>query len=189
VAISVSRIALVQPLLVTELPFTLLLASVVFHGRLSTADWTAIALQTVGLAMFITTLAPTGGDAAQVPLGKWMLGIGLTTAVLAVLVLGGYRGKPQHRAALLGIATGITFGLNSSLIAGVGASVAHGTSIWLTWQAYGVVLLAPISFYLLQNALQAGQLVASQPGFTLLNPLVSVLWGLLVFGEHGRGGE
>ncbi|MFC5994139.1 hypothetical protein ACFQE5_07940 [Pseudonocardia hispaniensis] len=37
-------------------------------------------------------------------------------------------------------------------------------------------------------ALSAGNLVASQPGFTLTNPLVSVAWGLAVFGEHGRGG-
>jgi hypothetical protein len=44
------------------------------------------------------------------------------------------------------------------------------------------------SFFLLQNALASGNLVASQPGFTLTNPLVSVAFGLAVFGEHGRGG-
>ena len=30
--------------------------------------------------------------------------------------------------------------------------------------------------------------MASQPGFTLTNPLVSVVWGLGVFGEQARGG-
>ncbi|WP_433873111.1 DMT family transporter [Saccharopolyspora sp. CA-218241] len=188
VSISVSRIALVQPLLVTELPFTLLLASWVFGGRLPARDRWAIGLQSVGLAAFIATLAPSGGDAARVSLGAWALGIGVSAAAIAVLVVLGYRGKREHRAALLGIATGATFGLNSALIAGVGAAVARGGELLTTWQTYGVAVLGPISFFLLQNALQAGQLVASQPGFTLMNPLVSVVWGLAVFGEQGRGG-
>ncbi|WP_295142784.1 hypothetical protein [Saccharopolyspora sp.] len=49
-------------------------------------------------------------------------------------------------------------------------------------------MLAPISFFLLQNSLQAGNLAASQPGFTLMNPLTSVVWGLVVFGEQSRQG-
>jgi drug/metabolite transporter (DMT)-like permease len=49
-------------------------------------------------------------------------------------------------------------------------------------------VLGPTSFFLLQSALQAGDLDASQPGFTLMNPLVGVLWGVLVFGEQPRGG-
>lgn len=52
----------------------------------------------------------------------------------------------------------------------------------------GVVVVGPVGFYLLQNALAAGNLVASQPGFTLTNPLVSVVWGLAVFGEQARRG-
>lgn len=188
VAIAVSRIALVQPLLVTELPFTLLLASWVFSGRMPARDWLAIGMQSVGLATFVTTLAPAGGHAGRVSAATWALGIGATTAAIAVLVLLGYRGKREHRAAMLGCATGTIFGLNSSLIAGVGAHVAQGSSLWTTWQTYGVALVGPISFFLLQNSLQAGRLVASQPGFTLLNPLVSVVWGLTVFGEHARGG-
>jgi uncharacterized protein (DUF2062 family) len=78
--------------------------------------------------------------------------------------------------------------LNSSLIAGVGAAVSHGSNLFTTWQTYAVAIVGPAGFFLLQNALQAGNLVASQPGFTLTNPLVSVAWGLAVFSEHGRTG-
>jgi hypothetical protein len=48
-------------------------------------------------------------------------------------------------------------------------------------------IIGPLSFFLLQNALEAGSLVASQPGFTLTNLGVGGL-GLAVFGELGRGG-
>lgn len=188
ISISLSRIALVQPLLVAELPFTLILASWVFRLRIPRGEWLAICLQSAGLGAFVGCLAPTGGRPDQVPITMWALAIGATVAGVAVLVLLGYRGRHEHRAALLGVATGGAFGLNSSLIAGVGAVVSHGGNLFLTWQTYGVAVVGPVSFFLLQNALSAGNLVASQPGFTLTNPLVSVAWGLAVFGEQARSG-
>ncbi|MDQ2706641.1 MAG: hypothetical protein M3Z25_02970 [Actinomycetota bacterium] len=39
-------------------------------------------------------------------------------------------------------------------------------------------------FLLLQNALQAGRLVASQPGITLANPVVALVWGIGLFHER-----
>ncbi len=187
VAISLSRISLVQPLLVTELPFTLILASRALGLNIPKRDWLAIALQSVGLAAFVECLDPVGGD-PRVPTTAWVLGVGITLIVIAALVALGYLGRAEHRAAMLGTATGAAFGLNSALIAGVGATVSHGGGLFTAWQTYGVAILGPTSFFLLQNALHAGNLVASQPGFTLTNPLVSVVWGLWVFGEHGRHG-
>lgn len=46
--------------------------------------------------------------------------------------------------------------------------------------------LGPGFFFLLQKALQAGRLVASQPALTLSNPVVSVVFGVAVFDEHLR---
>ncbi|MGH3437854.1 MAG: DMT family transporter [Sciscionella sp.] len=188
VAITLSRIALVQPLLIAELPFTMVLASWTFRLRIPGRDWLAIAMASVGLALFVGCLAPAGGNPARVPAATWALGLGVTSAAVLLMVLLGYRGKREHRAALLGVATGAAFGLNSSLIAGVGATVSQGGNLFTTWQTYGVVVVGPAAFFLLQNALQAGNLVASQPGLTLTNPLVSVAFGLAVFGEQGHGG-
>ncbi|HET8600784.1 MAG TPA: DMT family transporter [Segeticoccus sp.] len=188
VSISISQIAMVQPLLVAELPFTLVLAAITFHLPVSKRDWTAIAMASVGLGAFVGNLAPHGGSAYKVDPLTWAIAIAATLLGVGTLVVLGYRGKDEHRAAFLGVATGGIFGLNSSLIAGVGASVSHGGSIFLTWQTYGVGIIAPTSFFLLQNALAAGNLVASQPGFTLTNPLVSVAYGLVVFNEQTRQG-
>lgn len=52
----------------------------------------------------------------------------------------GYRGRHECRAAFLGVATGCLFGLNSSLIAGVGAAVSHGAGLFTTWQTYVVAI-------------------------------------------------
>lgn len=187
VAISVSRISLVQPLLIAELPFTLILASWAFRLRIPRADWLSIIMASAGLAALVSCLDPRGGD-PRVSGSAWALGIACTVVPIAILVLFGYWGRREHQAALWGIATGAAFGLNSALIAGVGATVSHGGWLLSTWQTYGVAIVGPVSFFLLQNALQAGNLVASQPGFTLTNPLVSVAWGLAVFGEQARTG-
>lgn len=188
VSISLSRIALVQPLLVAELPLTLVLASVTFKLRIGRRDRIALAMQSVGLAAFVTCLSPVGGNPSAVPWLTWLIGCAANVAGVGTLVVLGYVGRHEHRAALLGIATGAAFGLNSSLIAGVGSAVTHGANLFTTWQTYGVAVLGPSSFFLLQNALQAGNLVASQPGFTLTNPLVSVAWGLAAFQERANSG-
>jgi hypothetical protein len=40
----------------------------------------------------------------------------------------------------------------------------------------------------MQNALHAGRLLAAQPGLTLADPGVAMVWGMLVFKETVRGG-
>lgn len=40
-----------------------------------------------------------------------------------------------------------------------------------------------------QNALRAGRLLFAQPGMTLFDPLVSIVWGVAVFHETVPGGS
>ena len=44
------------------------------------------------------------------------------------------------------------------------------------------------AMFLVQSAMNAGRLVAAQPGLTLTDPLVSILWGVFVFHEQVRTG-
>ena len=57
-----------------------------------------------------------------------------------------------------------------------------------TWQTYTAVAFGIGGLVLVQWALHTGPLLAAQPGFTLMDPLVSILWGMLVFGETTRTG-
>ena len=56
------------------------------------------------------------------------------------------------------------------------------------WETYGFVVAGVASVILIQAALHAGTLVAAQPGITLLDPLVALLWGTIVLGETTRTG-
>jgi drug/metabolite transporter (DMT)-like permease len=145
------------------------------------------------LGFLVQATALTLGDIALVqPLliaERWLIGIAVTLGLAGALVTIGYYSRGPRRAGWLGIATGVVFGFTAVLVAGVGAAYRNGLIGVLTaWQTWALVILGPLSFFLLQNALQAGDLVASQPGMTLADPVVAVVWGLTVFGEHARGG-
>lgn len=189
VALGLGSLAVVQPLLVLELPFTLLLASVVFRARLHAREWLAAAGMSAGLAAFLYTLRPGGGNAAQVTLSTWLLGIAVSLALAATFVWLGVRQHQAARAVYLSVATGIGFGLTAVLVKGVATAYSGSVaSLFGAWQTYLVMALGPASMFLLQNTLQSGRLVAAQPGLTLVNPVVAVAWGVAVFSESVRTG-
>jgi hypothetical protein len=51
-------------------------------------------------------------------------------------------------------------------------------------QTYLLVVLGPVFFLLLQKSLQAGSLVAAQPALTLSNPVIAIVFGIVVFREQ-----
>lgn len=190
-ALGSGPLAVVEPVLIIELPITLLLASRIFHRRLDAREWSAALAMTAGLAGLLFFLAPAGGTGFGVPLWRWGIGLGINLAVIAALVAAARRSASNTRqAALLGIATGTAFGLTAALIkAMTDAFARHGFSaIFVTWQTYAMVATGALAMFLLQSALNAGPLVAAQPGFTAADPVVSILWGVLAFGETVRGG-
>jgi hypothetical protein len=56
------------------------------------------------------------------------------------------------------------------------------------WQLYAAAAVGLLAFWMDQNAVNAGRLAAAQPGITLGDPVVSIVWGLTVFQETTRGG-
>ncbi|MDP8971279.1 MAG: DMT family transporter [Actinomycetota bacterium] len=188
-ALTVGAVSMVQLLLVMELPFTLILSSVVLGGALRLREWTAVAAMMSGLMLLLYTLAPSGGNPYSTGLTLWVISATLTMAVIATLVIVGRR-RGVVKAALYGAATGMASGLVAVLVKAVVSAInADGISgVFTTWWTYLLVLTGSVAFFLLQSALQAGRLVASQPGITLANPLVAMVWGIGVFGEEVRTG-
>jgi hypothetical protein len=75
------------------------------------------------------------------------------------------------------------------LVKPVTSAVGQGLgAVLATWQTWAVLVVSAAAFLLLQHALRAGRLVASQPGITLANPLVAAAWGVFVFHEQVRAG-
>jgi len=188
-ALANGSLSLVQPIVVLELPLTLLLASLVYHQSLHRREWGAIALMTAGLGVLVVSLVPHGGKASHVKALVWVVGVGACAAMVASLVALGRRAEGNHRAGLFGIATGICFGLTAAFMKAATTAFSAGViGVLSSWPIYATVAAGVVGMFLMQNALQAGSLVAAQPGITLLDPVVGITWGVLIFGEQTRTG-
>ena len=198
-ALGSGQLSVVEPILVLELPATLILASRLFGSRMGRREWGSAAAMTAGLAALLYFLSPSAGRTATVPWYAWATGIGINLAFVAAMVAWGRRGpvgrgggngqRSAPQAAVLGVAAGATFGLTAALMKGMTNTFSHGIITLLTgWQLYGMIAAGVLGMFLLQSAMNAGRLIAAQPGLTLTDPIVSILWGVLVFHEQVRSG-
>lgn len=189
-ALGNGQISLVQPVLVLELPATLLLASLVFRSRLGVREWGASVMMAVGLAGLLFSLSPSQGSAAHATALRWAFASGVNVLLVAAMVMWARLAGPGARkAALLGVATGCAFGFTAALIKGVTDAFSHGIgAVFSSWQLYAMIVAGAGAMFLLQSAMHAGRLLASQPGLTMSDPVIAILWGVFVFGEAVRGG-
>ena len=116
---------------------------------------------------------------------------GFVAAALAVASgLGRRPGASRgRRAAVLGAATGISWGFMAAVIKELSSHLGDGAgAVFSTWSPYVLVVVGAATMLLASHALAAGPLAASQPGFTILDPLSASLLGVFLFGEHIRTG-
>jgi drug/metabolite transporter (DMT)-like permease len=187
-ALSWGALALVQPVLIIELPFTMLLVSWTFKVRLDRQSWLAVGLMTTGLVVFLASAAPGHGQESPTP-ALWLAAAIATIATIAGLVLVAGCTFGPGRAAALGVAAGIGFAFTATFMK-VSTSLfkRDPAELAASWQLWAMVGAGLTSLFLLQNALQSGSLVVAQPALTISDPVASVLYGTLMFGEEVRAG-
>ncbi|MEY7977002.1 DMT family transporter [Streptomyces pilosus] len=214
-ALSVGSLALVQPLMAAELLFTLVVGSVVFHRRPDRRTWLAFVALAAGLAAFLISASPTAGrDTASAEQWLLTSAVVLSGVVVLVLAARPVRGAPRAarrgrgpgggavgggggrgggarrgggapRAALLGLASAVSFSLTAALLKEVTGRLPDGPAAVLgTWPVYATAVAGGVAFLLLQSAFRAGTLAASQPALTLGDALTSVGLGWALFGEQ-----
>jgi drug/metabolite transporter (DMT)-like permease len=188
-ALANGPVSLVQVVMVMELPFSLILSRIILGGLLRVREWSAIAMMTLGMVGVLLNLFPQGGDPHSADLISWLVGMAVTTTAIVTALFVTRWTPPAAKAALAGIAAGVAAGLIAVLVRAAASALSHGYgAVLATWQTWALLVVGAAGFFLLQNALQAGRLVASQPGITLANPLVATAWGVGLFHEQVRTG-
>ncbi len=191
-ALRYGALALVQPILALEL--LLVFGYLCIAGRrrlrIRQRDWLAAAAMSVGIGLFLGLASPSGGR-LHAPGSSWVLAglitLGVVLATMGVAFGPGGRGaSPTRRAALLGCATGVGWGFVAAVIKELSSHLGAGLGIFSTWSLYVLVAAGAATMLLASHALAAGPLAASQPGFTVLDPLSAGLLGVFLFGEHIR---
>ncbi|MFF5103678.1 DMT family transporter [Streptomyces sp. NPDC000134] len=183
-ALAVGSLAVVQPLMATELMFTLVVGGAVFHRRPDGRTWLAFGALAVGLALFLGAAAPSAGRDTASP-GRWAVAGAVLLCAVVVLAVAGRLTRGAPRAALFGSASAVAFGATAALLKEFTGRLPQGVGAVLTqWPPYATAAVGAISFLLLQSALRAGTLAASQPALTLGDALTSVALGWALFGEQ-----
>ncbi|HVT69917.1 MAG TPA: DMT family transporter [Trebonia sp.] len=189
-ALATGPIALVQPIFIIELPVTLVLAAFANHNRaaLRRLPWVAIGTTTVALGAGLAMAQPTGAiDSAQNT--SWLVILIVTAAFETVLIVTAMGSRGEPRAALLGLAAACGYALTAALMKNAMADLDTGAVAFFTnWHIYATAGAGVASLFLLQNALQAGSLVASQPMLTVGDALISISYGVTLYSEELRVG-
>lgn len=190
IALGLGELSAVEPIITLEVPLTVLVASRVFGGRIGRAEWTAIFVMTAGMILMIAALNPQPGDETHVDHVTYVLAGGGTAATIVALILASRRGTQFWRTAFLGASAGTCFGLTATMVKETATQFSERgvLGVVTTWQTYIAVGFGVLGVIIMQWALHTGPLLAAQPGFTLMDPLVSILWGVLVFNEMTRSG-
>jgi hypothetical protein len=188
VALATGPVALVQPIFIIELPFTLLVASKVNRRPLSSVTWGAVALVTVSLGIGLASAAPSGGT-THASAKVWIAALIVTGAFEVVVIGVGVRARGNARAAALGLAAACGYALTATLLKSAVSELDRGIGPFFTsWQLYATAATGVGALFLLQNGLQAGRLVAVQPPLTLGDALISACYGVTIYNESIRTG-
>jgi drug/metabolite transporter (DMT)-like permease len=183
-ALSYGPIAVVQPIVMTELAFAIPLGILRRHRRAGRQEWAGIWCMIVGVSVFILAAAP--GSGIQEPSGTaWLASLIPVGAVAAVAVAVGSSRHGPARAMFLGAAAGLAFGVLSVLTKAVTHELSADLSkAFVTWQVYVAVAVGIAALVVSQSAYQAGPLAYSMPFVGVLEPLVAIVIGDTVLGEQ-----
>jgi hypothetical protein len=188
-ALATGPIALVQPIFIIELPVTLLLSVLVNRRSPRMLPWFPIVMTTVGLGAGLACAAPSGASETASNT-TWIITLVITAGFELAVITAALPLRGEPRAALLGLAAACGYALTAALMKNAMADLnaGGGASMFTNWHIYATAVAGVGALFLLQNALQAGTLVASQPMLTVGDALISISYGVTLFNEALRTG-
>jgi drug/metabolite transporter (DMT)-like permease len=191
-ALGDGRLAVVQPILATTIVFALPLGVWLSAQRITRRDVVAAIVVTAGLALFLLLADPSGGR-DDAPLGGWIVAGAILIGIATALLLAGLGRTGALRAALLGTAAGLLFGLVSALTKGaVEILQDDGAEVLLNWHLYTLIVVGFAGMTITQLSLQTGILPPAVATSSIFNPAAGVVLGLTLFDElvhHSTGGR
>jgi hypothetical protein len=183
-ALHLGALGTVQPILVGELVIVVAILAVGFGVRVGAREVAGAVAATVGLAGFLVLASPVAGTRHPSHL-QWAVVAGASAVVVAGL-LGLARRRVGWRAALaLGSAASVGFALTAAITKAMTDDLVSGWErLFTSWPLYALAIVGLWSFVVMQRAFRAGPFVASQSTLILVNPFISIVVGVVLFGDR-----
>lgn len=184
-ALANGSLLLVQPILVSGLLFALPLSARLAHRRVTRGEWLWAMVLTAALAVFVVLAKTRPGD-YEASLTLSVLVAVICMAAVCACVLVAARTMGWKRAVLLALAVGVLFGVVAVLTKLVMHLLTHEglRAVLTTPVLYLLVVIGVLATFLQQSAFHAGSLQTSVPTMLVLEPIVAVVLGAVVLGEH-----
>lgn len=184
-ALDSGSLAVVEPVLTLSLLFALPLSAAWRRERLKPQEWGAAILVSAGLGVMLGVGSPSAGRSDMSGMHWLIVTLAGWGAALA-LVAGARRSRwPAPRAALIGLASGVLFGLQDAMTPYCLHLISHHPlGLVTTWQPYMFLVLGFYGMVLMQSAFKAGPLTAALPLATIGEPVAGMLIGMVALGEH-----
>lgn len=187
-ALHLGVLVLVQPVVVSGIVLAVPVRAALSRQRPSAGEVATVSLTAAGLALFLVAADPRPSQEAAPTAAIVMTAVGAAVAAATAVWAGRRRGV--RRATGFGFAAGVLFGVTGGLVKLAAADGARGTgftghvlSLITAWPAWAVVVVGLSGVALNQRAYRAGPLSASMPLLNMVDVLVAVTFGVLVFGE------
>ena len=181
------NLVLVEPLIAANLLFALPIAAMWCRQRPSWRSMLAALALAAGVTGFVVAARPNGGRSVSIPPNTWA-GAGVVAAVtVAFATAMALRRRGDRRAAWLGAATGIVYGMQDSLTRRVYGGIADSAFDLLTsWPVWVLLAVGALGVLLAQNAFDCAPLSASLPAISVFEPMTGIALGIVVFHSHVR---
>jgi drug/metabolite transporter (DMT)-like permease len=187
-ALHYGPLALVQPLVISGIVFAVPIRAAISRRLPPRRELGAVSLTALGLAAFLVASRPQQSDVTA----RGGLQVGLTAGVAvvayAVILVARRVRDGQSRAFLLGVAAGLLFGLVAvTLKISVHELSVGGLSAFATsWATVALVVVGLSGVATNQLAYHAARLSASMPVLNIVDVLVALGFGYIVFEEVPR---
>ena len=184
-ALDRGKLVVVQPLLVTTIVWALPLGHWLTRQNVVRRQvWGALVV-VVGLALFVLVGDPDEGVNTAATRDLVLAVVAISACVAGLLLWLRTKSAPALRAAVLGVAAGLFFGLSATfakpVIEDLHVSVGEAAGDWRTWALLGFGFIA---FLIQQLSLATGQLAPAMAAVSVSNPAISVVLGILLYDER-----
>ncbi len=187
-ALHFGPIALVQPVIISAIVLAVPVRAAIARRLPSRRELGAVLLAAAGLAIFLVASAPSEGQPAGLGPLPLLLVLGFLCVAVAGIAWSRRVDDPTGRAFLLGSAAGILFALVAVLLKmSLKELDTHGAARLLTiWPSYLFVLAGLTGVMCNQLAYRSARLSSSMPVLNVVDCLVALLFGYVVFHEVPR---
>ncbi|GGM42721.1 DMT family transporter [Dactylosporangium sucinum] len=184
VALTFGPLILVEPLLVTGLFLAIPLAAALNRRRVHARDYAVVALGGASLAAFLIAADPRPGI-TEPSVADW-LGVALWAGpVLGVCLAGAWWAGNSVRAVLLGVSSGLLYGIAASLLKALTEQLSTAPlAIFTRGQTYALIVVGLAAVSLNQNAFQSSRIAVPLTAITIVDPAVGVAIGVTAFHEQ-----